>query len=229
MGADQLHAQESTMVVHPGFVVQQGAPNARGAIIWSPGTDTDRLAHPSAATGGMPHFVDWLYGNGWDVFYMERTGGIAFSDRRRHGAAIQNAAIDLKSRGYGKIVLAGQSSGGTYTLYATQQPLPIDAVLLIASGPSSGQEPFTQLLAGVKAPKIFVTHMAEDRTIGQRSRGEVQAALSATGATSWNLHEPAGITGHSGGFSSGFSYRYGDCILNFIATQVGQSDSRCLQ
>ena len=208
---------ETTLVRHPGFVHQQGPAAARGVIVWSPGY---KAGHPDAETGGMPHFLDWLYGNGWDLFYMERTGGIKGSDRPRHARAIRNAVSGLKSSGYQRIVLGGQSSGGTYSLIAAQQDLGIHGMLLIASGPSKGPVPFTKFLQNVKSNRVAVVHFANDKTIGKRNRDPIDQALRSK-QYKMHIYEPTGLKGHSGGFNSKFSNRFGDCILSFIDGGTG--------
>jgi len=220
---------EPTLVKHPGFVLQDGPNRAKGAIIWSPGYDTRTGTHPKAATGEMPHFLDWLYGHGWDVYFMERTGGIAFTDRPRHAAALRNAVSGLKNAGYRSIVLGGQSSGGTYSLLAAEQDLGLHAILLTGSGPSGaeGSVSFTTLLGQAKARRVAVFHFVNDRTIGQRPKATLASVLSAKRVPALNVHEPRGIEGHGGAFQSAFSLRFGDCILRFLEPSRQPSGREC--
>jgi hypothetical protein len=220
---------EATLVKHPGFILQEGPAKAKGAIVWSPGYDTRTGRHPQAATGEMPHFLDWLYGHGWDVYYVERTGGFAFTDRPRHAAAIRNAAAGLKGAGYKNIILGGQSSGGTYSMLAAEQDLGLFAILLSGSGPSisEGSASFTTMLQQAKARRIAVIHFAKDGTIGQRPKAVVASTLSAKRIPALNVHEPAGIEGHGGAFLSTFARRFGDCILRFLEPSRSPTGSEC--
>lgn len=204
---------EKTLIKHPGFEFQQGPSKAKGIIIWSPGFSN---GHPKAATASMPHFLDWVYGHGWDVYFMQREGGYRHTDRPRHAAAIQNAVKGLREAGYKRIVLGGQSSGGTYSLLAAEQNLNLHAIILTASGPSTGSVPFKQMLSNAKAGKFLIAHFANDKKIGQRNESQINAVLSQKGRPFSHIYEPVGIEGHSSAFLSTFSKRFAGCILRFL-------------
>ena len=178
--------------------------------------------------------LDWFYGKGWDVYYMQRTGGHKFEDRRRHASSLRNAVAALRSAGYSKVVLAGQSSGGTYSMMAAAENLGLHAMILTGSGPSEsgkGKTPlyldFYDALRDAKASRIVVMHFADDGTIGQRDRAKVEAALASKGIPYMNIHEPGGIEGYSGAYLSTFSKRFGDCLLRFLEPGRRPSGSEC--
>ena len=217
---------ERTLVTHPGFYHKQGPARAKGVIIWSPGSGSGQ-SHPKAKGGSMPHVLDWLYGKGWAVYYMQRTGSKAFSARPQHANALKNAVAGLRAAGYRNIVLAGQSSGGTYSMIAAKENLGLHAMILTGSGPSSGPLSFDRALRDALAGRFIVMHFAKDRTIGQRNRTKVEAALASKGIPYMNIHEPGGIEGHSGSYLSTFSKRFGDCLLRFIEPGRRPSGSEC--
>lgn len=217
---------EPTMVTHPEFYHKQGAGKAKGVIIWSAGSGSG-MAHPTTDDGGMPHFLDWLYGNGWDVFYMHRTGGKHFDDRPRHATEIRNAVTGLRLSGYNNIVLAGQSSGGLYSMLAASQLTGLHGLILTASGPSAGPITFWQALMNAKADRVAVVHLKNDRTIGQRDIKSLKDVLEWKDVPYLNIFEPSNIEGHGGAFKSTFSKRFGSCILDFLNPDIVPSGNEC--
>jgi dienelactone hydrolase len=218
---------ESTLFSHPAFYHKQGPEEAKGALVWSAGANIEARAHPTLTDMGIPHFLDWIYGSGWDVFFMERVGGIQHSDRQQHAEAIRNAVQGLQKAGYGKIILGGQSSGGLYSMLAAQQPLDIHALILTASGPSNGPISFAEALSKVKANRLIVAHFPNDQVIGKRSLGEIQAALSTNLTPTLNLFEPEGFEGHGAAFLSSFSKSFGKCIVDFLDASTVRSKEGC--
>lgn len=214
---------EPTLFSHPAFYHKQGPEEAKGVLIWSPGANIEARAHPTLTQMGIPHGLDWMYGSGWDVFFMERNGGIQFSDRSRHAEAIRNAVQGLQSAGYSKIVLGGQSSGGLYSMLAAQQPQGIHALILTASGPIS----FAEALAKVKANRLIVVHFSNDKVIGKRSLSEIQAALRTNLAPTLNLFEPEGFEGHGAVYLSSFSKSFGKCFVDFLEASTVRSKEGC--
>lgn len=218
---------EPTLSNHPAFYHKQGPEEAKGAFVWSAGANIDAKAHPTLASMGVPHFLDWMYGRGWDVFFVERSGGIQHSDRPQHAQALRNAVQGLQKAGYSKIVLGGQSSGGLYSMLAAQQPQGIHALILTASGPSNGPISFAEALAKVKADRLIVVHFSNDKVIGKRSLSEIQAALSAAQAPTLNLFEPVGFEGHSAVYLSSFSKSFGKCFVDFLEASTVRSKEGC--
>ncbi len=216
-----------TMVTHKSFQPRQGPEQALGVLIWSPGAG-DNGQHPRADTGDVPYILDWLYNDGWDVVYMHRHGPRLFEDRPRHAAAIRQAAADLRADGYKRVIVAGQSSGGTYSMLAADESLNAYGLLLMASGPSTGPLPFRDALDAATAARVAVIHFREDTTIRQRNAMTV-AQLLARKPHSLNIFEPPGMAGHSAGFRSDFSNRFGDCLMQFFdpaRTPTGQECDR---
>jgi pimeloyl-ACP methyl ester carboxylesterase len=207
---------EPTLVTHQGFYHKQGPNKAKGVIIWSPGTNSEEVTHPKAKGGGMPYFLDWIYGNGWDVYYIERTGGLKFTDRPRHAEAIRNAVAGLSGAGYKKVVLGGQSSGGIYSMIAANEPLSLHGLILTASGPNLGSFTFEQALSEAQADRYIVIHLANDKVIGQRSQETVQSILDYKTKPNLNIFEPSGIEGHDGAYTSSFSKQFADQMLMFL-------------
>lgn len=214
------------MLPHAGFHHTQGPENAKGVIVWSPGAG-ENLTHPKAASGRTPHFLDWLYGHGWDVFFVERRGTLLISDRDEHSSALQNAVNGLKRAGYQRVVLAGQSSGGTYSMLAAQGDIDVAALMLFASGPSGGPLTFYQMLEGSKAPRFVVAHFKNDQTIGSRSGVVIEHILKDKNVPYLNIFEPENHEGHGAAFKGRFSKRFGDCILQFLDADNIRTEFNC--
>jgi predicted esterase len=208
---------DPTLVRHPAFHHQQGPQVARGALIWSPGA-IGKQEQPRAGKDGMPHFLDWLYGNGWDVFYIERDRTSSEKYRERYALSIRNAERALRAKGYQRVVLAGQSSGGAYSLLAASEEFgaEVDGLMIFASGPTLRPHEFYDLLKGACAKQFVVFHAARDESIGQRSKAEVEQTLNAKNVPCLNIFEPDGLSGHGAAFQSKFSKMYGDQILQFL-------------
>lgn len=220
---------EETMVRHPGFIRHLGPEEALGVIIWSPGFDSIRNGHPEPLTGAMPHFLDWLYGHGWDVYYMAREGTTQISDRKEHAAAIRRAVRGLARAGYAKIVLGGQSAGGTYQMIAASEDLGLHAIMLFASGPTTGDDSFDDLLANSIAERFVVTHFSEDTTIGTREEARIRGLLEAKARPALLIHEPEGQVGHGAAFQSAFARSFGDCLLKFLDPEGKPASLRTCQ
>lgn len=218
---------EDTMIRHPGYHFHQGPSKATGVIVWSPGTDVKTFSHPDAETGYTPHILDWLYGHGWDVFFMERADLIRVRDRGRHAQALERAVAGLKAAGYSKVVLGSQSAGGIYSMMAAEDDLGLHALVLAASGPTVGEISFTDMLKKVKADRIAVFHFTDDTVIGKRNANAIDFALDSLPGPGMNVFNPDGITGHGGFFLSEFSYRFGDCLLEFLDPEVTPNGREC--
>ncbi len=176
----------------------------------------------------MPRVIDWLYDHGWDVVYMNRHGPRYTAYRHYHGVAIARAVEDLRGDGYARVIVAGQSSGGTYSMVATAGDLNPYGLLLMASGPSDDNPPFLDMLDTANAGRVAVIHFKEDKTLGQRSPSFTYMILARKPHT-LNIFEPSGITGHSGGYSNRFARRFGDCLVTFFdpaRTPTGQECDR---
>ena len=223
---------EPTLVIHDGFLHQQGPGAAKGALIWSPGARTDiegDQGHPQVKGAWVPHIIEYLYAQGWDVFYMQREGSRRIDARPQHTAALTAAVDGLQNAGYQKVVLAGQSSGGTYSLLATIDRPSIHALLLFASGPGQRQpDPsFYDLLTQTHPAKIAALHFTEDQTIGRRSESKLLSILEAKESAYLNIFEPQGHSGHGAGFKAKFSKQYGDCFLAFLEAEFAPGPFFC--
>ncbi len=207
---------EPTLVRHPGYHWLAGPDQAQGVIIWSPGYDAKRKGHPIVKDGHAPHFLDWLYGHGWDVYYMQREGIGHVRERPEHAYAIIEAVRGLRDHGYKRVVLAGQSAGGIYQMSAARVDLDLHAMLLFASGPTRGELSFEEMLSAAQADRFLIAHFQGDENIGPRDREVLAGIMTEKGLPTMLLHEPFGMDGHSAAFKSSFARHYSDCILLFL-------------
>lgn len=207
---------EPTLVRSPGYHWLAGPDQAQGVIIWSPGYDTKRKGHPIVEDGHIPHFLDWLYGHGWDIYYMQREGIGHVRERPTHAYAIIQAVQGLRDHGYKRVVLAGQSAGGIYQMSAARVDLGLHAMILFASGPTKKAPSFEDMLGEVRAERFLIAHFHDDGTIGPRDRDVIADIMTQKGKPTMLLHEPFGMNGHGAAFKSAFARQYSDCILRFL-------------
>lgn len=228
---------ESTLVRHPAFQRQQGPRKAKGVIVWSPGSGLD-FGQPDAEEAHAPEFVDWLYGQGWDFYFVQRRDSQLYRSRGEHSHAIVNAVEGLRRAGYAKVVLAAQSAGGIYSMMASaRMDAPPHAIVTLASGPSDprpgddgvGRVGYYDLLAKARAERMVVISLAGDEIIGQRPKARIEAALALTGAAWIDIHEPGGeeLEGHGGAFGGRFAARFADCIARFLDPDLAPDPHAC--
>lgn len=216
-----------TLVRHPGYHWLAGPDQAKGVIIWNPGYDGERKGHPIVEDGHTPHFLDWLYGHGWDIYYMQREGIGHVRERPEHANAIIQAVSSLQDQGYERVVLGGHSAGGIYQMLAARRNLGLHAMMLFASGPTVGPVSFEQMLDKAQAGRFLVAHFKGDETIGQRDRSILAGILAKKAGPHILVHETFGLDGHGAAFKSDFARQYSDCILQFLEPDHHPTGQEC--
>ena len=142
--------------------------------------------------------------------------------------AVQRTVEEIGVRrkaGYAKVVLAGQSFGGSITLEAADTTKDVWAVVAMAPGvrslSASGSLDASitdRLLARLRAERIAVVFPRNDALFGNLVRGPSAEKALARRAIPYLLQdETTELQGHGGGTGGRFAYRYGRCLLEFLS------------
>ncbi len=216
--------QAATLVADQRTTLNQGPSQAIGAVIWNHAGEAPRQADSAPAA-----FVDLFRAAGFDIYKLERP---AEGDKIRASTqALIKAAQDLRARGYGRIVLAGQSAGGWISFgAAATMPGMVDAI--VATAPAAygrvaddpvraarNRDDLLRMVARLERTRVMVFLFEGDEfDPGERGAGLVPA-LTQRGIPNLVIDRPAGWRGHGVGLSRAFARRFGPCIVAFtIAT-----------
>jgi dienelactone hydrolase len=224
-------AQSWLAPAYPG-TAQAGPARAKGAVIWSHGRSVD--SEDSEAP--TPAYMALLREDGWDTFRFNR---MRDGDTLATSAAgLAKIAAQLKSEGYRKVALAGQSFGGFLALMAADATTEVDAV--IATAPAaygsfsdyygswrSNATKLYPLLQQVQGARIMVFYFHGDDFDpggrGERSR-EIFAEQHIAGVV---VDQPSQLTTHWAATTPLFTKRFGGCIEGFLDATTLADDARC--
>jgi pimeloyl-ACP methyl ester carboxylesterase len=194
--------------------------------------------HARAHSPLPEYFVSEIQNSrGWDVIdgNYPRSG---VAEIRRSGGANFGAAVfvarrlkELKSQGYQRIYVGGQSWGGWNSLdLATMPGLPLDGVVLVVPA-CCGWRPtgaarddhgypnnkifFDQMIERVRYPTVGVFFLGDEYEPADRGVGAA-AVLTKHGVPNLIIDHPPGFAGHGSAWFPPFDYEYGACIANFL-------------
>ena len=208
--------------------IWHGVAQARGVYLWahgrSPGGADSRGSQP------QPH-VRAFNNSGYDVIRLDRDPA---TDETEAGAAwMREALLELRRRGYARIVAGGQSRGAWNALQALDTPGLMDAVIAIAPaahGPRGSPaqawalDDLRRIVASArsKGTRIAVANFAGDEfDPDPEQRASILGVLAGRSAGFTLLDRPQGITGHGGGGDWRFTLRYAPCLLDFAEGRAG--------
>ncbi len=209
-----------------------GPARAKGAVIWSHGRSVD--SEDSEAP--TPAYMALLHDDGWDTFRFNRMRDgdtLAASS-----AGLAKIAEQLKSEGYRKVALAGQSFGGFLALMAADATPEVDAV--IATAPAaygsfsdyygswrSNATKLYPLLQQVQGARIMVFYFHGD-DFDPGGRGERSREIFAEQhIASVVVDQPPQLTSHWAATTPLFTKRFGGCIEGFLDAGAVPDDARC--
>lgn len=209
-----------------------GPGAARGAVIWSHGRSIE--AEDSEAP--TPLYMKTLSRAGWDVFRLDR---LRVSDTLSNSSrALADYADSLKTTGYRRVALAGQSFGAFIALLAAGRSDSVDAVIGTAPAAfgsfteayDSFRENATRLypiLENVRRARVmlFFFH-GDDFDPGGRAE-MARSVLARRGIAHLVIDQPAALAGHGAANSGLFVRRFGACIERFAGTPVLAADPPC--
>lgn len=205
----------------------RGPAAAPGALVW---------AHPYYVEGDPPPalpFLGRLSGPaGWDLWRLDRAP-------RRDPlepavAALAEGTAALRSSGYGRVVVVGESRGAFIGVMALRQPGLADALLALApAAHGTRPERRAQALADWRAALAatapdavrragLVLFAGDPYDPDPPARAEAFAEAMRTHAIpALLIDRPEAPTGHGGAWDPGFDARFGACLAAWLAGTPG--------
>jgi len=215
-------------LIPDGRFLWQGPGSARGAYVWAHG----RAAGGQDSRGSQPQPHVRVFNNaGYDVLRFDRAPETDETDDA--ALWLRKALIELRRRGYDRVVVGGQSRGAWNALQALEVPDLADAIIAIAPAAHGATgspawawalDDLRHVVRAAHSPdtRVVVANFARDEfDPDPEGRAAIFRKLTAPRVDALLfLDRPAGITGHGGGADARFTIRYGDCLLAFAESRV---------
>jgi len=198
----------------------KGAAAAAGAFVWSHGAGGIFLTDNS--TFGPPYLVYFMRDSGWDVYAFKRTAMDQESNSETKELLRQVAR--LKSEGYRKIVLAGQSDGGWISIMAAGKSQDVYAMVALAPAHYGTDRPRMTLnatalfdyLQDIRGIRTLIAYFPNDPYDPGGRGPRTEEILAQHAVPHLLLDQPTGFSGHSAGQSGRFLRRFGNCVLSLV-------------
>ncbi|WP_291297818.1 hypothetical protein [Elioraea sp.] len=201
-----------------------GATAAKGAIVFGHG----RGASDQDNRGVQPHsWVRHFNNAGFDVFRFDRHPST--DDAERAAGWLRDGLAQLRARGYGTVIMAGQSRGGWNSLQMLATPGLVDGAIAIAaaahgSGASmnlSGQtDQFRRIAREAASPRArtaFVQFALDPFVADFEGRARIMTEeIGPRVGAVLVVDRPEGFTGHGAGNQWQFADRFGPCLVAFM-------------
>jgi len=205
---------------HPAYLDHPmlGPQAAKGVVIWNHGTTT-YYAASDPSESAVPIFVSLLRDAGFDVYRLDRPPSGESIDAST--AALLAAVQQVKSEGYRKIVLAGQSAGAWISIIAAGKTADIYAVIANAPAYYGVDHPRYTMnayvlfdnLKAVQTRRVMLSFFRND-PFDPGGRGPKSAEiLRGRGIDTLITDQPEGFSGHDSGNGGLFYRRFGPCVL----------------
>jgi len=209
-----------------------------GAFIYMPGYSHDKPI-PRSNTS-VPTYLEELNKAGWHTYKLfivhEHRSTLTLDNQIE---ALRELVIDLKDKGFKRVIVAGQSAGGWLALRAAVDIPEVDGIL--AATPSkygskvdnkgSSNNRFNQstdatlrLLRRVRDKQVMLAFFDGDPWEPADRARKVQALLTETGVPHIVIDHPKGIYGHHGAWSETFKKLYSSCLNLFFKGKVIAKD-----
>jgi dienelactone hydrolase len=229
-----LGSAEAQWKLEPAFADSkpQGPQAAKGAVIWNHG----RSVSVEDSLSPTPYYMSVLRDAGWDTYRFNRLrDGDTLPDSTR---ALVAEVHELKQRGYGRVVLAGQSFGAFLSLMAADATDEVYAVVATAPAAFGSFSEFYDswranatrlypLLEKVRSARVMLFYFHGD-DFDPGGRGErSRAILTAAKVPHMVIDQPAFLTGHWAAGTGLFVRRFGGCIRDFIEAERVSDDASC--
>jgi pimeloyl-ACP methyl ester carboxylesterase len=199
-----------------------GPQRAMGVVIWSHGRSLSYEDYKSP----NPPYLAALRKAGWDVMRFDR-----LRDQDTLGASSRRLAAyadRLKSQGYRRVVLAGQSFGAFLSLMAADRSNDVDAVVATAPAAFGSFGEFygswrlnaTRLypiLAKIRRARVMLFYFHDDDFDPGGRAPESRKILEQRGLPFAVINQPEYLTGHWASGTGLFMRRFAGCIRTFIA------------
>ena len=206
----------------------KGPGASRGVVIYSHG----RSLVGEDSTSPAPAYLRSLAKAGWDVLRFNRPSS---EDTLPNSAAdLARKAESLKSKGYSRVILTGQSFGAFLSIIASSQTESVDGV--IATSPAafgSFSDSFgtwrlnaTRLyaeLSKLRRGRVLLAFFhGDDYDPGGRGE-QSETILTRNGIDAVIIDQPPEFIGHLAAATPRFAARFGDCLEDFAE---GKGDYR---
>ena len=201
----------------------RGPGAAVGVYVWGHG-----LTAGADSRGQQPQGHVRAFNNaGFDIVRFDRDPR-ADVDRERAAGWLEDALVDVRKRGYRKVIVGGQSRGAWNSLQTMRRPDLADAVIAIspAAHGTGGSTNLTaqyddlRQLTGAIAPSrtrlAFVQFQADPYAADPQGRKALIDRLRPKLGGVLIIDQPDGLSGHGGGNSAAFARSFGPCLLRFV-------------
>jgi pimeloyl-ACP methyl ester carboxylesterase len=209
-----------------------GPRHAVGVVLWSHGRSLSYEDWKSPS----PPYLEALRAAGWDVLRFDRLRDddmLGPSSRR-----LAAYADRLKSEGYRRVVLAGQSFGAFLSLMAADRSNNVDAVVATAPAAFGSFSEFYDswqlnatrlypLLAKVKRARVMLFYFHDDDFDPGGRDAKSRDILEQRGLPFAVISQPEYLTGHWASGTGLFMRRFGSCIRDFIADDALKGRFAC--
>src|SRR6266478_4598876 len=209
-----------------------GPERAMGVVVWNHG----RSINVEDSESPTPPYLRVLGDSGWDVlrFNRPRDGDTLTASTRR----LIEQIGQLKHKGYGRIVLAGQSFGAFLALMAADVSEDVDTVVATAPAAFGSFDEFYEswrlnatrlypLLERVKRARVMLFYFHGD-DFDPGGRGERSRAILARRPLGFAVvDQRAFLSGHWASSTGLFLRRFGRCIRDFLDADTLQGELVC--
>jgi dienelactone hydrolase len=199
-----------------------GPQRAMGVVVWSHGRSLSYEDYKSP----NPPYLAALRKAGWDVMRFDRP-----RDQDTLGASSRRLAAyadRLKSQGYRRVVLAGQSFGAFLSLMAADRSNDVDAVVATAPAAFGSFKEFYDswrlnatrlypILARIKRARVMLFYFHDDDFDPGGRASKSREILEQRGLPFAVINQPEYLTGHWASGTGLFMRRFAGCIRTFIA------------
>jgi len=198
-----------------------GPEHATGVIVWNHG----RSLTVEDSESPTPPFLRMLREGGWEVLRFDRPrDGDTLTDSTRR---LIDHVVQLKHKGYRRVVLAGQSFGAFLALMAADASDEVDAVVATAPAAFGSFDEFYEswrlnairlypLLERVKRARVMLFFFHGD-DFDPGGRGERSRAILSERELGFAVvDQPAFLVGHWASSTGLFLRRFGRCIRDFL-------------
>lgn len=206
-----------------------GPRDAAGIIIWSHG----RSLHREDSAAPTPPYIESLRQQRWDVIRLNRMR--AFDDLENGPAALVSAARKFKSKGYRRVILAGQSFGAFISLMAADDSDDVDAVIATAPAAYAPVGEWIQfnalklysLLERTRRARVMLFYFKDDQFDPGGRGARSEEILTERGVPHLVIDQPVGLMSHWAASTQKFAGEYAACIAAFAMDDGAKGSLHC--
>ena len=226
-----LVANEHYAIIPDQRFIWHGPQAALGIVVWGHGLDEHRRDLRGQAP---PAFLRPLNKAGYDVVRFDRDPSWDGNTRIPDVVAfLRDGLVELRNRGWKRIVAGGQSRGGINVLSLLKTPGAAD-VILTTSAAMAGTDPGSVAMRGEvnlydllhDTPKqnvrVMYIQFLDDPFAGDEEKraNRVREWVGPKVSALLVLDRPEGFHGHIAGASADFAEKYRACITSFVMDEV---------